>query len=159
MTRPALVALFLGSLLASLALQLLLLPSGVATFAPLWVAMTIAYWALFGPNYPVLPVAFVLGLACDVAAAAPLGQHALGLVLMAYACISLRVTLGRFVLVQQALALLPLFLLYSLLLFWLDGMARHPSAPLARFLPAFSSALLWPLLCLLMDAIGGRDER
>ncbi len=159
MSRYGLLLLFVLSLMAALALQLILLPGPLNLGGPMWLVLTIAYWALFGPNYPVLLVAFCFGLVADVATATPLGEHSLGLVLVAYACTSLRVVLGRYALLQQALALLPMFLLYNLLLFWLDGMAHHPSDPLARFLPAFTSAVLWPLYCMLLDALGGRDEQ
>ncbi len=159
MSRPALVALFVVSLLLALCLQLLKLPDAVAPFMPLLLAMTLTYWALFSPNFPVLFLAFLLGLISDVLAAAPLGQHAVGLVLIAYAGVQLRVNFGRSGPVQQALSLLPLFLVYCLLMFWMDGMARHPSAAWARFAPAFTSAALWPLLCAGLNALGGRDDR
>ena len=159
MSRAGLFALFVLSLFAAQILGLLLLPHALQFISPAWVVVVVAYWALFGPNYPVLSFAFAFGLLSDVAAAAPLGEHALGLVLVAYLCTNLRVRIGRYSTLQQALALIPVFLLYAVLLYWLDGMSHHPSDTASRFVPVLTSAALWPLICLLLDALGGRDAR
>ena len=151
--------LFALSLLLALVLQCVLLPPQLASAGPMWVALVIGYWALYGPNAPVLLAAWLLGLSCDALLSAPLGQHALGLLLVAYSLTRLRATLGLFPLWQQTIALAPGWLLFAVLMFWLDGTAGHPSQAAARFLPVLTTSLLWPLVCWALDLLRGPGER
>lgn len=150
---------FVLSLLLALVLQLLLLPAPVSYFVPLWLPLALCYWSVFGPNLPVLLAAFICGLVLDVAYASPLGQNALGLVICAYITTSTRVSLGRMGALQQGIVLVPVFAVICLLLFWLDGMSRHMAQPLARFGPALTSGLVWPLMVAMLDATRGRAAR
>lgn len=152
-------SLFMLSLLMALVLQCALLPPALALAGPLWVAVVVGYWALYGPNFPVLMAAFILGLCSDALYSAPLGQHAFGLLLIAYALTRLRNTLGLFPLWQQTIALMPIWALFTLLMFWLDGMARHGSEAVLRFAPALATTLVWPLACVALDALRGPGDR
>jgi rod shape-determining protein MreD len=148
--------LFLLSLLIALGLQFFPLWPSLSNGRPLWIPLVLGYWALYGPNVSVVGAAALLGLACDTLQDAPLGQHVLGLTLLAYTLIRLRPVLGLYPIWQVTLLLLPIWLLYTLLMFVLDGMARHPSSLLGRLLPAATSLLAWPLVMVVLEMLRGK---
>ena len=148
--------LFMLSLLMALCLQFLPLSPAFSVARPLWLAMVLGYWALYGPNVSVIAAAVLLGLASDTLYDTPLGQHVLGLTLIVYTMIRLRSVLGLYPVWQVTLLMLPIWGLYCLLMFLLDGMAKHPSDGLGRFLPAATSLLCWPLVVLVLDALRGK---
>lgn len=148
--------LFIFSVLSALCLQFLPLSQALSTARPLWLAMVLGYWALYGPNVAVISAALLMGLASDTLYNTPLGQHVVGLTLLAYTLIRLRSVLGLYPVWQVTLLLLPVWGLYALLMFLFDGMAKHPSAALGRFLPIATSVLCWPLVMLTLDALRGK---
>src|SRR3546814_17584254 len=77
-------------LIGALVLQLVELPDSLSAARPLWMPLMLAYWALREPQLPALVPAFLLGLMLDVLYAAPLGQHALVLVVVVYLVVCLR---------------------------------------------------------------------
>ena len=148
--------LFLLSLLVALCLQFFPLSPALSIARPLWLAMVLGYWALYGPNVAVISAALLLGVACDTLYDTPLGQHVLGFTLLVYTLIRLRAVLGLYPIWQVTLLLLPVWLLFGTLMYVLDGMARHPSLALSRFLPAASSVLVWPLVMTTLEALRGK---
>lgn len=142
---------FLASLLLGLCLQLVVLPDSLSAARPLWLPMILAYWALREPHLPALLPAFLIGLMLDVLFVAPLGQHALGLVVLSYLVVRLRSFFIMFPLWQATLALVPAWALFCFLMFWVDGATRHAPDIWLRWLPAVSTTLLWPLLWSLME--------
>jgi len=148
--------LFAVSVLVALALQFFPLSPLLSTARPLWLAMVLGYWALYGPNVSVIAAALLAGVACDTLYNTPLGQHVMGLALLVYTLIRLRATLGLYPIWQVTLLLLPIWSLYALMMFVLDGMAKNPAHTLGRFLPIATTALCWPLVSLTLDALRGK---
>ena len=159
MTAALTRSLFALSLLIALMLQVVALPDAISALRPMWVALLIGYWAFYGPNLPMTLIAFLTGLGCDALYNTPLGQHAMGLILLAYTLTRLRSSLGLFPLWQQTLTLTPVWAVYALLQFWFDGMARHSAEPSLRFLPIITTVLFWPLVCSVMDTLRGPRGR
>lgn len=156
MNNTSVRGLFLLSLLVALCLQFFPLSPALSVARPLWLAMVLGYWALYGPNVAVIAAALLLGFACDTLYDTPLGQHVLGLTLLVYTLIRLRAVLGLYPIWQVTLLLLPVWLLFGALMYVLDGMAQHPSQALGRFLPAVSSVLAWPLVMVLLESLRGK---
>lgn len=150
-------ALFVLSVLVALGLQFMPLSPALSSVRPLWLAMVLGYWALYGPNVSVLGAAVLVGLASDTLYNAPLGQHVVGLALLAYTLIRLRTQLGLYAIWQVTLLLIPAWALYAGLMFVLDGMAKHPTALWGRLLPVITTALFWPLITLFLHGL--RDPR
>lgn len=146
------------SLLAALLLQLLELPDFAAAARPMWLPLILSYWALTEPRVSVLFGGFVVGLACDVLFGSALGQHALGLVVVAYLVTRLRSIFALFPLWQATLALIPTWLLYTFIMFWIDGATSHQANLWLRWLPVLSTALFWPLIYTIMEILLGRRE-
>ncbi|MGH8443965.1 MAG: rod shape-determining protein MreD [Solimonas sp.] len=163
MSRPSPQAIwmtFLLSLLAGLLLQLVELPDSLSAARPLWMPLMLAYWALREPQLPSLIPAFLIGLMLDVLYAAPFGQHALGLVVVVFLVVRLRSFFIIFPLWQATLALIPAWVLYCFLMFWIDGATNHRPEIWLRWLPSISTTLFWPLLWSVMELIRrrGSDE-
>ncbi len=150
---------FLGSLLLALILQIVQLPEWAALARPAWPLLVIGYWALCAPSSPAIVAAWVLGLCCDVLLNAALGQHALGLVAVAFLIRRLRGTLILFSGWQVALALAPIWALYVFLMFWIDGLTRHAADVDLRWMPILSTTLIWPLFNSLLDSIRSSRAR
>src|SRR3546814_9890443 len=77
----------------------------------------------------------------DVLYAAPLGQHALGLVVVVYLVVRLRSFFIIFPLWQATVALVPAWVLYCFLMYWIDGATQHEAEVWLRWLPAISTTL------------------
>ena len=138
--KPWFVAL---SLLLALLAELL--PVGPVPAAPSVLAVVITFWSVHQSRLVGVGWAFVLGLVVDVGHGALLGQHALSYALLAYGAVSLHRRLLAFGVLEQALQVLPLFLLAQLIetgvRLAVGGMTPSPWLLLAPLL----EALLWPL--------------
>ncbi len=134
------------SLLAAMVLTVVPLPPSLGVVRPAWVLIVVAYWNMTLPRRVGVTVAWVSGLLLDALTGAVLGQHALALLLSSFFVLKLNELLRTFPLWQQSLALLPVFVLYEFVLFWIDGATGRAVEPLWRWAPVISSALLWPLV-------------
>lgn len=144
------------SLVLALILQLIALPESIGAARPMWIPLVLAYWALTEPRVPVLLAAFGFGLMLDVLFASVFGQHALGCVLLTYLVIKLRGLFVLFPLWQSTIALIPAWLLFAFLMFWIDGASQHRADPWMRWMPVVSTTLFWPLVHALLDSLARR---
>ncbi|WP_313952297.1 rod shape-determining protein MreD [Accumulibacter sp.] len=128
------------------ALSLNFLPTAAWPGVPDWLALVIVFWSIREPRLVGMGLAFLFGLAMDVADGSLLGQHALAYVLVAYGASSLSRRILWFPLGQQALQVFPLLLLVQLVQLgvWVISGAELPG--MTFFLGPFIAALLWPLL-------------
>jgi rod shape-determining protein MreD len=150
---------FWVSLLIALLLQLVALPDSVAAVRPLWLPLVLAFWALQDPRLPVLTASFLFGIMLDVLFDSVLGQHALACVLISYLVIKLRGLFVLFPLWQSTVALIPVWLIYAFLMFWIDGVAKHQADAWLRWLPVASTTLFWPLIYVVLDSYLRRRQR
>ncbi len=141
------------SLLLALLLGLVPLPELIQPLRPYWLALVLAYWVLEAPQRVGLGVAFLLGLAADLAFGGLLGEQALRLSIMAFILDRFRARLRFFPLSQQALAI-------GVLLFndRVVGSAIHVALGAAQLPWTFWMApllglLLWAPLVLVLDAL------
>jgi rod shape-determining protein MreD len=147
---------FLLSLLLALVLQVVGLPDVIAPGRPLLLALTLAYWSVYAPEMPVLVAAWLLGLCCDVLYDTPLGQYALGLTAVTYAARKLASLLQVYPIWQGTLVMVPVWLGYILLMFWIDGLTHHQADAMRRWLPLLSTSLLWPVAVGLLSLLRSR---
>lgn len=154
----ALHSVYWLSLLAALLLQLVELPELVSGARPMWLPLVIAYWALTESRVAILFGAFITGLLADVAFGTVFGQQALGLVLVAYFVTRLRPIFVLFPLWQATLALIPVWLFYAFLMFWIDGISSHRADIWLRWMPVLSTTLFWPLVFAMLEIVRGRDD-
>lgn len=142
------------SFVTGLVLAALPLPEAWSMARPAFVAALVSFWVLYQPGRFGIISAALVGLCLDAMSASLLGQHALALSLLAYLGFKLRDTLLMFPSWQQAIALLPVWGVYELTLFLIDGWAGHNIAPAWRWMPVLTTALIWPPMSLLIAQFG-----
>ena len=120
------------------------MPQFMEILRPLWLALLLAFWALYMPHKVGMVTAFCLGLAEDVLYGTLLGQNALTLTLITFLVLSLQQRLRVFPMWQQCLVLLVIFGLAQLAQLWLSALTGNRQPTLALVLPGVISALLWP---------------
>jgi rod shape-determining protein MreD len=140
---------FIGFSLA-VALLLNLLPTAAWPAMPDWLALTLVFWSVREPRRVGMGLAFLFGLAMDVADASLLGQHALAYVLAAYGGSALSRRILWFPLGQQALHVFPLLALVQVVQFAVRTLAGADSPGIAYFIGPCFATLLWPLLTYLL---------
>ena len=129
-----------------IALLLNFLPTANWPGVPDWVALALVFWCVREPRRVGMGLAFLFGLAMDVADASLLGQHALAYVLVAYGASSLSRRILWFPLGQQALQVFPLLLLVQLVQLGVRTIVGADFPGITYFVGPCLAALLWPLL-------------
>jgi len=130
----------------AVALLLNLLPSAPRPGLPDWLALVLVFWSVREPRRVGMGLAFLCGLAMDVADAGLLGQHALAYVLAVYGGGVLSRRILWFPLAQQALHAFPLLLLVQLVEVVVRSISGADFPGLGQFLGPLLATLLWPVL-------------
>ncbi|EXI74390.1 MAG: rod shape-determining protein MreD [Candidatus Accumulibacter sp. SK-11] len=133
-----------------MALLLNLLPTSLWTGLPDWLALLLVFWSVREPRRVGMGLAFLCGIAMDVADASLLGQHALAYVLAVYGGGSLSRRILWFPLGQQALHVFPLLLLVQLVQVAVRTVAGADFPGFGYFLGPLLATLLWPVLTFLL---------
>jgi rod shape-determining protein MreD len=145
------------SLLAGIALSIFPLPDWAAIMRPDWVALILIYWCITMPVYLGFSTAFIFGLLLDIATGTLLGQHAMGLTIVAYVALKNHARLRLFPLVQQSVMILLLLLAKQVVFLWIYGITSNAPGNLwVYFLPSVTSMVLWPWLYIFMDNVQRR---
>lgn len=134
------------------------LPSWAEPFRPAWVVLATVYWCLFLPHRVGLLVTFTIGILLDTLTGSLLGEHALALLLVAWITLKLHLQIRVYPWWQQTLVVLGLMLLYSFVLFWVDGMLGYTHGALLRWMPVLVTTLLWPWIMHLMNMLQQRYQ-
>lgn len=149
--------LIFSSMALALVLTLIPLPNSVAVGRPAFFAATAIFWAMMQPRRFGIISAWVCGMFLDASYGTPLGQHALALALAAFVVNRLKDLYWGFPILQQSVALLPVFALYEFVLFWIDGASGRTVEPLWRWLPVVSTTLFWPFWVLVLERFAAID--
>ncbi len=147
----------LPTMILALMLVMLPLPDWAQAFRPDWVTLVMIYWVMALPENVGVTVAWIFGLLLDVAQGAILGQHALGLVLVAYLVMLQYQRIRVFSLLQQSLVIFVLLMIKQLLVLWVNGIVGQAPEEIFRyFLPSFVGAIIWPWLFVILRDIRRR---
>jgi len=112
---------------------------------PEWVALVLVYWTIALPHRVGIFTGLVLGIALDVVEGAVLGQNALSLAVIALLANTLYQRFRVYNLWQQAAMVFLLIGFNQLICHWVQTLQGVTSKSLIFLLPAFTSALLWPV--------------
>ena len=135
----------------ALMLAMLPLPEAVDALRPDWVALVVLYWAIALPQRFGLLFAWVAGLLLDVSMGTLLGQHALGLVLVAAIAVRLHQRLRLFPLAQQALVVVALLFFKQVIVIWTSGIAGNaPEDATLYFVAPLLAFVFWPLVFVIL---------
>jgi rod shape-determining protein MreD len=132
------------SIVVALMLTILPLPNWAQSYRPEWAALVVLYWCMALPERVGVGIAWIVGILLDVLKGSLLGQHALGLAVIAYLAISLHQRIRVYPLSQQALTILMLLALFQLLVLWFDGITGQPAKDWSYWMPSITSMILWP---------------
>ena len=143
---------------AALLVTVLPMPESLALWRPAWVALILIYWCMAAPGQIGIVVGWTAGLLLDVMTGTLLGQHALGLSVVA--CITHHVY--RSVRVKppwrQAVTIFGLVFLYQALILWSNGIRGIPVAASTYWASPVVSMLLWPWLFRVLRAVRRRYD-
>jgi len=139
--RPWVIAL---SFLVAFMLTAMPLPDWVLPWRPAWIAMVLVYWCIALPARVGVLTGWCLGLVLDVLNGSILGQHALGLALVALIAVQYHQRVRVFPLVQQALFVASVVFIYLALMLWTYNLLGSVHYPTSHLLGALTTGLLWP---------------
>lgn len=139
------------TLIPALILDWVELPQWGEIARPDFLIITVLFWSIMVPRNGGIMLAFICGLILDITQGIVLGQHALAACLAAYLAIRLHLRIRVFPILHQALTVFWLLVAYQFVLFWIDGITGHAVSAYARWIPAFTGALLWPLFAGLLS--------
>lgn len=144
--------MILLSFAVAFALSIVPLPDAVAPLRPEWVVLVLVYWCMALPERVGVGAGWVTGLLLDVLRGGLLGQHALTLAIVAWLTLQLYQRLRVFPAWQQAASVFVIVLVHLTLQLWIKGISGAPDATWQWFLPAVTSALVWPLVFIVLRA-------
>ena len=127
-------------------LAVLPLPDWLLEARPEWLALALIYWTIALPHRVGILTALVLGIGMDVLEGAVLGQNALALVVVALLSLLLYQRFRVFSLSQQVIVVFVLVGIHQLFCQWVQNLEGAGATTQLFLLPAFSSALLWPVV-------------
>jgi rod shape-determining protein MreD len=133
-----------ASFVVALLLTAIPLPAGVQPFVPEWAALVLIYWCLALPARIGVGAGWLVGLLLDVLKGTLLGQHALGLTVIAFLVVQAHQRLRVHPRWQQSLTVMFLLGVNQLLVLWIYGMMGRPPTEWLHWAPAVTGGLLWP---------------
>jgi|TARA_B110000503_G_scaffold123816_1_gene189747 rod shape-determining protein MreD len=134
-------------------LAALSLPGRFEVARPDWVGLMIIFWVLIVPERFGILMAFVIGLFYDTLMGTTLGLYGLVFAALAYTVLLLSVRLRMYPLGQQALAIFCLIGATHMLSQWLRTALMSVVSGEIHLWPALTSALLWPWVYGLLQAL------
>ncbi len=140
----------LTTLLISLVLSVLPMPQELQFYRIQWTALVLVYWCMAVPEKVGVGFAFVAGLLLDILTGTLLGQHALGLSVIAFITLKSYRRVRVFPLWQQSVYLVVLLALERLLFFWVDGTIGRPAKTAESWLAPLLGGLIWPWFFIIM---------
>ena len=140
----------------ALLLTALPMPESAATWRPAWVALVLVYWCMAAPERVGVVAGWTVGLLIDVMTGTLLGQHALGLSVVAYVAHRIHRPVRVLPLWRQGITIFVLVFLYQALVLWSNGIRGIPVMAPAYWTSPVVSMLLWPWIFVVLRVIRRR---
>jgi rod shape-determining protein MreD len=147
-----------ATVILALILAVLPLPHWMDIARPYLLLLLVIYWSLSAPRIAGLMFAWLCGMAIDLLKGTTLGQHALAFLLVSFLTHKFQLRMRIFPLSQQTVTVLLLLFVYEFVVFWTDGIIGYPVTAWTRWIPVFTSALLWPVLVAILDTWNRRSR-
>ena len=144
---------FVLSVVLALVLSISLFPVGWFEFRPEWLGLVVFYWTFRAPAQFGVLLAWCLGLLLDVLEATPLGVNALAMAAVAFLVLTIHPRLRMYPLPQQCLMVFLLLGINQMLVHFVKQLLGADNTGFSYLWPALTSAVLWPLVCGLLDHI------
>lgn len=145
LSRPSSLLFIVGSIFIGLLLNIF--PWGNHAWVPDWLLIILVFWNIYEPRKIGMLVAFALGLVIDVQSSSLLGLHALSYSSVAFLTVAWHRRILDLNTPAQALHLLPIFFVPSLLNFFVFWWVQNSAAisSWSIFIPCVIEAALWPI--------------
>lgn len=144
------------TLLLGLVLSVMPMSSGLQPWRPEWALMIVLYWVLALPHRVNIGTCFIVGLCMDILLGSVLGIHAAAYSFVGYFIARYYNRVRNFSLSQQALFILLLVMMERSVVYLVEYYVNNATLPSNYFLPALSSAIIWPWLFLLLRKVRRR---
>jgi rod shape-determining protein MreD len=146
------IVIFL-TFLAAYILAVMPLPGWLQWARPEWAALTLIYWCIALPQRVGMAAGLLLGVGLDVLEGSVLGQNAFALVVVALLSQALYQRLRVYSLAQQAGVVFILVGINQLICQWVQNLEGASALPRLFLLPALTSALIWPVILLILRSL------
>ena len=140
----------------ALLLTALPMPESTAIWRPAWVALILVYWCMAAPERVGVVAGWTAGLFLDVMTGTLLGQHALGLSVVAYVAHRTHRRVRVLPLWRQGITIFALVFLYQALVLWSNGIRGIPVTAPAYWISPLVSTLLWPWIFVVLRVVRRR---
>jgi len=137
-------------------LTVLPMPEPVAIWRPAWVALVLVYWCMAAPERVGVAIGWTAGLLLDVMTGTLLGQHALGLSIVAYLAHRTHRRVRVLPLWRQSITIFAFVFLYQALVLWSNGIRGIPVMTPAYWTSPLVSTLLWPWMFVVLRVVRRR---
>lgn len=152
--RMFLIAAF--SFLIAFLLEILPFSGWAVWLKPAWVALVLAFWVLAAPYRIGMIVACLVGLMMDLLMGTLLGEYAAVFVVIAYLLLRFHVRIRLLPLWKQSIVIFVLLLLSQTFLSWVSGLLGGFRADSRFWLPALTSAIIWPWVYTILNSYARR---
>ena len=132
------------SFVVALMLTALPMPTWAALWRPAWAALVLIYWCMAVPGRVGVLAGWTIGLFLDVMSGSLLGQHALGLSLVAFVTHKTHRRVRVLPLWQQGISVFGLVFTYQVVVLWMNGIRGIPVMASAYWAAPLTSTILWP---------------
>jgi rod shape-determining protein MreD len=136
-----------------LLLSIIPLPFELREWRPEFVALLVVYWATYSPQHFGVFAAWVCGILLDIVCLNPLGQSALGLIIVAYISHLSYQRIRSYALWQQSAWAFVLIGVYQLFSNWVSSLAGKDIETMDFLGATLLTALLWPLVVMVLRKI------
>ncbi|OZG70553.1 rod shape-determining protein MreD [Hahella sp. CCB-MM4] len=143
--------LFVVSFILAFCLGVLPLSGIWVYLRPEMISLVMFYWTLRHPAHFGIIVAWVVGLFWDVLVGSALGVHALALGLQSYLVLTMIQRLQLYPALQQSFVVFIIVGIVMMLYRWIGGFISHPASDMTYMLAALTSAMLWPLVRMVLN--------
>jgi len=141
--------IFLSFILAFI-LDILPLSAEFSLLRPWFSSLLVIYWAIYGSKSLSFVTVFALGIMLDLILAAPLAQHSLTFGLALFVALKLRRIIRVFPLWQQGASVFMILALVQFVDLTISWLLSDPISFSALVMRTATSAIIWPLLVLIM---------
>lgn len=116
------------------------------------VTLLVIYWVANAPGQIGIIFAFTVGVLFDLLTGMLVGSMGLTLAIVAFFAMNLRLRLRIYRFWQKLIIIMLLVACSQLIRLWIQMLIGHPPASFMYWLSSVSSALLWPVLCMMLDS-------
>lgn len=134
------------SIIIGIVLQIIPMPPPMDLYRPDWLLLILLYWAMALPNRVNVGVAGFAGLILDLLYGTALGVHSFALAVAVYLMSANYQRLRNYSMLQQAVMIFVLSVLYHLIVYWLVYLITGIEFNWVFMWPSLASMIIWPWL-------------